>query len=140
MLSYLNVLTFKEALLFICTENDLKNDMYFNTNTISKMLRSNDFYSEVEPVEPETPVDEPNGSSGLDNNKYLELDELENGGYDLPSDADYTDDIGQKLLRYIKPGDIMYDSVGLGSSGMGSGHIAFIEGIAYSQRYQRIIL
>lgn len=73
----------------------------------------------------------------MDNDKYLELELQSDGFYNLPEDADYSGEKGEQLLRYVKPGDIMYDSVGLGSSDSGSGHVAIIEGIAHSSKYNK---
>ena len=71
---------------------------------------------EEEPIVPDEPIDISSGS-GLDNDKYLELELQSDGSYDLPEDADYSGEKGEQLLRYVKPGDIMYDSVGLGPAG-----------------------
>lgn len=89
------------------------------------------------PVNPNEPGDDDPEDSGLDAKKYLELDILENGTYELPENAYYDTTIGQKLLKYVKPGDIMYDANGMGFNGFGSGHIAIIETIAYSTKYQK---
>lgn len=91
---------------------------------------------EEESIDPYEPIDGSSGS-GLDNGKYLELELQSDGSYDLPEDADYSGEEGEQLLRYVRPGDIMYDSVGLGADGSGSGHVAIIEGIAHSSKYNK---
>ena len=114
------------------TDKDSKSSKSSIVKRNNKKSSSNDGNEDL--VEPDIPTD---GSSGLDDDKYLELDVFSDGSYDLPNDADYSGDLGSELLRFVKPGDIMFDPVGMGSSGSGTGHVAIIEGIAYSQTYNK---
>ena len=75
--------------------------------------------------------------SGLDDSKYLELPTDQNGNIDLPEQANYSGTVGANLLKYVKPGDILYDSIGAQIAFGYTGHVAIIEGIHYSQTYNQ---
>lgn len=78
--------------------------------------------------------------SGLDPSKYLSLPLDEQGILKLPEAANYSGGLGNSLLRYIKPGDIMFDPVGMGDNNLGSGHVALIEGIFYCYTFDQLYI
>ena len=78
-----------------------------------------------------------NTRSGGDSDKYFELPVDNNGSFDLPEQADYSGSVGANLLKYVKPGDILYDSIGINFLGTNIGHVALIEGIYHSTTYNQ---
>ena len=72
------------------------------------------------------------GSSGSSGGGYGSLDEdWYNIGTSLPHSVDYSE---SDLLKYLKPGDLVYEAAG--GSGI-TGHSAIVEGVFYDSTYEQ---
>lgn len=100
-----------------------------------KSYKKNFFFEEISSSK--KTINNQQKDAGIDDSKYLSLINLPDGNFDLPERADYSGEVGTNLLKYIKPGDILYDSVGSHILFGYTGHVALIEGVFYSQTYSQ---